>query len=366
MFPTCSNSDLAGRNALSATDLTMVSSSGPPGAADGRRVFDGVAARHRQLPASPSAGIRPPSRGEPGGNCPRGGMFPAPWGRRTPQAPTHRIGSEALVRVPLSCWRWPRSSSASRPAATSPGRTPTSPRASSRWRSRRRSSRPTSGSRRPATCVSTSPTSATRRCRTWRSPSTPATRRRRARSRSAPTSPASRTPTDRSGSSRTSSRSASPTPATSSSPTPRPAACRRPRPTPRAASTRQPAAGADAAQTDTFSFGELEPNDDIEMVWRLTPVVAGTYTVHYQLAAGLTGKAKAVTADGGPVEGELVVTVSDKPPQSSVSRQRRGRDRGRLGRAPRSLFFGDRAGRTDSILAGADGRDLRARRVRRR
>jgi hypothetical protein len=78
-------------------------------------------------------------------------------------------------------------------------------------------------------------------------------------------------------------------------------------------------AGADAAQTDTFSFGELQPNDNIEMVWRLTPVVAGTYTVHYQLAAGLTGKAKAVTADGGPVEGEFVVTISDKPPQSSVA-----------------------------------------------
>jgi hypothetical protein len=79
------------------------------------------------------------------------------------------------------------------------------------------------------------------------------------------------------------------------------------------------AAGAEAAQTNTFSFGELEPNDEIEMVWRLTPVVAGTYTVHYQLAAGLNGKAKAVTADGGPVEGEFVVTVSDKPPQASVA-----------------------------------------------
>ena len=78
-------------------------------------------------------------------------------------------------------------------------------------------------------------------------------------------------------------------------------------------------AGAEAAQTDTFSFGPLEPNDEIEMVWRLTPVVAGTYTVHYQLAAGLNGKAKAVTKDGGPVEGEFVVTVTDKPPKASVA-----------------------------------------------
>jgi hypothetical protein len=78
-------------------------------------------------------------------------------------------------------------------------------------------------------------------------------------------------------------------------------------------------AGAEAAQTDTFSFGSLEPNDEIEIVWRLTPVVAGTYTVHYEMAAGLNGKAKAVTQDGGPVEGEFVVTISDKPPKASVS-----------------------------------------------
>jgi len=51
----------------------------------------------------------------------------------------------------------------------------------------------------------------------------------------------------------------------------------------------------------------------------VTPVVAGTYTVHYELAAGLNGKAKAVTSDGGPVGGEFVVTISDKPPQTSVA-----------------------------------------------
>jgi hypothetical protein len=55
------------------------------------------------------------------------------------------------------------------------------------------------------------------------------------------------------------------------------------------------------------------------MIWRLTPVVGGTYTVHYQLAAGLNGEAKAVTRDGGRVEGEFVVTINTKPPQSSVS-----------------------------------------------
>ena len=53
--------------------------------------------------------------------------------------------------------------------------------------------------------------------------------------------------------------------------------------------------------------------------WRVTPVRGGTYTVHYELAAGLTGKAKATTADGSPAEGSFVVTISTKPPQATVS-----------------------------------------------
>lgn len=80
-----------------------------------------------------------------------------------------------------------------------------------------------------------------------------------------------------------------------------------------------PPGGAEAAQTGTFSFGTVAAGDSKDIVWRLTPVVAGTYTVHYELAAGLTGKAKAVTDDGSPVEGEFVVTISDKPPSARVN-----------------------------------------------
>jgi hypothetical protein len=80
-----------------------------------------------------------------------------------------------------------------------------------------------------------------------------------------------------------------------------------------------PTAGAEVAQTDTFAFGQLDPGDRKDIVWRVTAVAPGTYTVHYELAAGLTGKARAVTADGGPVEGEFVVTISDKPPRTRVT-----------------------------------------------
>jgi hypothetical protein len=79
-----------------------------------------------------------------------------------------------------------------------------------------------------------------------------------------------------------------------------------------------PSGGAAAAQTNTFSFGSLPEGESREIVWRLTPVESGTYTVRYEIAAGLTGKAKAVTDDGSPVEGEFVVTITDKPPRARV------------------------------------------------
>ena len=79
-----------------------------------------------------------------------------------------------------------------------------------------------------------------------------------------------------------------------------------------------PPGGAEAAQTNTFSFGPLATGDGRDIVWRVTPVQAGTYTVHYQIAAGLDGNAKAVTSDGSPVEGEFVVTITDKPPRARV------------------------------------------------
>jgi hypothetical protein len=76
--------------------------------------------------------------------------------------------------------------------------------------------------------------------------------------------------------------------------------------------------GADTANTNTFSFGPLEPNSSKEVVFKVTPVQSGTYTVHYRVAAGLQGKAVAVTGDGSIPEGEFVVVISDTPPQTRV------------------------------------------------
>jgi hypothetical protein len=76
---------------------------------------------------------------------------------------------------------------------------------------------------------------------------------------------------------------------------------------------------ADVAATNTYAFGELEPGDNREMVWKVTPVKGGTYAVNYEIAAGLNGNAKAVTEDGSDASGEFVVTISTKPPQATVN-----------------------------------------------
>jgi hypothetical protein len=79
-----------------------------------------------------------------------------------------------------------------------------------------------------------------------------------------------------------------------------------------------PEAGAVAAQTDTFQFGPVAPDETKDIVWRVTAVRTGTYPVRYQVAAGLYGKAKAVTAGGGPAKGTFEVTITAKPPQTCV------------------------------------------------
>jgi hypothetical protein len=84
---------------------------------------------------------------------------------------------------------------------------------------------------------------------------------------------------------------------------------------------KQNSAGAETANDKTFDFGTLEPGRTVEAVWLVTPVRAGVYTLDYQVDAGLTGKAKAVTAGGGPPTGSFAVTISDEPPDTRVNAQ---------------------------------------------
>jgi hypothetical protein len=83
----------------------------------------------------------------------------------------------------------------------------------------------------------------------------------------------------------------------------------------------QDSAGAQTANDKTFDFGPLKPGDTVEAIWRVTPVRAGNYTLDYIVDAGLQGKAKAVTAEGGPASGSFTVTISSQPPQTRVDEQ---------------------------------------------
>lgn len=91
---------------------------------------------------------------------------------------------------------------------------------------------------------------------------------------------------------------------------------------PRLAGESRPAGTSPAvtASQDTYAFGPLDAGDRREMVWRVTPVKGGTYTVDYEVAAGLGGRAKAVTNDGSEPSGEFVVTISSKPAQATVKK----------------------------------------------
>ena len=78
-------------------------------------------------------------------------------------------------------------------------------------------------------------------------------------------------------------------------------------------------AGAETANDKTFDFGPLQPGKTTEAVWKVTAVRGGIYTIDYQVDAGLNGKAKAVTAGGGPVTGSFAVKISTTPPQTRVT-----------------------------------------------
>jgi hypothetical protein len=89
---------------------------------------------------------------------------------------------------------------------------------------------------------------------------------------------------------------------------------------PKLAGEKRPA-GAQTANDKTFDFGPLDPGETVEADWKVTPVRAGIYTLDYQVDAGLTGKAKAVTADGGPPTGSFAVRISSQPSQTRVNDQ---------------------------------------------
>jgi hypothetical protein len=67
------------------------------------------------------------------------------------------------------------------------------------------------------------------------------------------------------------------------------------------------------AYTNTWAVGQLPGGATKTLVWKVTALRAGTYTLRYRVAGGLNGKAKTTLVDGAPADGEFVVRVSEKP-----------------------------------------------------
>ncbi len=76
--------------------------------------------------------------------------------------------------------------------------------------------------------------------------------------------------------------------------------------------------GGTTAYANTWALGALGPGKTVRFVWRVTAVRSGTYDVHYRVAAGLNGKAKAQGPGGDAPEGSFTVKVSGKPAQATV------------------------------------------------
>jgi hypothetical protein len=79
-----------------------------------------------------------------------------------------------------------------------------------------------------------------------------------------------------------------------------------------------PPGGGQTNYVSTWALGPLAPGHIQRFQWRVAPVKAGTYTVHYTVAAGLAGKARAQLPRGGSVKGALTASIAPAPPLRHV------------------------------------------------
>lgn len=79
-----------------------------------------------------------------------------------------------------------------------------------------------------------------------------------------------------------------------------------------------PAGSAQTAYVNTWTLGPLAAGHTAIFRWKVTPVTAGTHTVHFTVAAGLTGRAKAQLASGAPVRGSFTADIAPGPPSKHL------------------------------------------------
>jgi hypothetical protein len=78
--------------------------------------------------------------------------------------------------------------------------------------------------------------------------------------------------------------------------------------------------GCDTAYVNTWACGPLRAGRERSFRWSVTAVKAGPFAVKWRVAAGLHGKAKAVSAGGGAApSGSFSGSVSDEAPDTRVA-----------------------------------------------
>jgi hypothetical protein len=80
-----------------------------------------------------------------------------------------------------------------------------------------------------------------------------------------------------------------------------------------------PPGGGQTAYVNTWALGPLAPGHVQTFAWRVTPVKPGIYTVHYTVAAGLSGRARARLAGGALPHGHFKVAIAPRPPATHVN-----------------------------------------------
>lgn len=80
-----------------------------------------------------------------------------------------------------------------------------------------------------------------------------------------------------------------------------------------------PPGGGQTAYVNTWALGPLAPGATQTFEWSVVPVKAGVHEVHYEVLAGLAGKAKAAPPSGGrALKGVLTADIAPAPPSRHV------------------------------------------------
>lgn len=77
--------------------------------------------------------------------------------------------------------------------------------------------------------------------------------------------------------------------------------------------------GSETTSLKTFDFGPLKAGGVIDGLWQVTAVKTGSYRLRYEVAAGLSGEARAVTEGGTEARGSFPVKITEVPPETVVT-----------------------------------------------